>query len=239
MVASAAAMQTGIAAKGRRVRAGLPVHDLGARHADAERHAGRDAFGHADDVGLDAGVLDGPPLAGAARAGLHFIGDQQDAVLVADAAQFLHEDGGGDDVAAFALDRLDEDGGYLFGRKRGLEELLFDVARAAQREGFFFLRAAATAAIGVGIADVGYSGHERRKAAALLRLRRGERERAHGASVEGSEEGDDVLAAGVIAGDFQSALDGFGAGVAVVEAMRAGHGRDGRRAAPRASTSDS
>ena len=210
--------------------AGLPVHDFGARHADAERHAGGDALGHADDVGLDAGVLDGPPLAGAAGAGLHFIGDEEDAVLVADAAQFLHEDGGSDDVAALALDGLDEDGGDFFGRERGLEELLFDVAGAAEGEGFFFLRAAGTAAIGVGVADVGDAGDERGEAAPLLRLGGGERKRAHGAAVESAEEGDDVLAAGVIAGELEGALDGLGAGVAVVEAVRAGHGRDGGEA---------
>ena len=55
----------------------------------------------------------GPPLAGAADAALHFVDDEQDAVLVADAAQFLHEDGGRDHVAALALDGLDEDGRAL------------------------------------------------------------------------------------------------------------------------------
>ncbi len=44
--------------------------------------------------------------------------------------------------------------------------------------------------------------------------------------MEGAEEGDDVLAAGVVAGEFEGALDGLGAGVAEVDAVRAGHGCD-------------
>ena len=133
-----------------------------------------------------------------------------------------------DDVAAFALDGLDEDGRDFFRRQDGLEELLFDVARAAQAEGFLLLGAAGAATIGVGIADVRDAGNQRREAAFLLGLGGGERERAHGAAVEGAEEGDDVLAAGVIAGQLERALDGLGAGVAVEELVRAGHGRDGR-----------
>ncbi len=45
--------------------------------------------------------------------------------------------------------------------------------------------------------------------------------------MECAEEADYVLAFGVIAGEFQGAFDGFGAGVAVVEAVRSGHGSDG------------
>jgi hypothetical protein len=77
---------------------------------------------------------------------------------------------------------------------------------------------------------VSHAGHERGKAPALLRLGRGERQRAHSASVERAEERDDVLPLGVIAGKLQRALDGFGAGVAVVNAVRSGHGSDLRKA---------
>ena len=45
-----------------------------------------------------------------------------------------------------------------------------------------------------------------------------------------AEEADDVLAAGVVAGELQGALDGLGAGVAVVEPVRPGHGGDGGEA---------
>jgi hypothetical protein len=78
---------------------------------------------------------------------------------------------------------------------------------------------------------VGHAGNERRETAALLRLGRGQRERAHGASVESAVEGDDVLALGVIARQLQRSFNGLGAGVAVVDLVRPGHGRDLARGA--------
>src|SRR5450432_3718267 len=93
----------GIAAEGGCMRAGDPIHDLRARHGDAERHAGGNALGHANDIRLHSRVLDGDPLAGAADAALDFVYHQQNAVAVANAAQFLHERRRCDDVAAFAL----------------------------------------------------------------------------------------------------------------------------------------
>ena len=57
----------------------------------AQRHAGGNALGGADDIRLDAKVFDRPPLAGAAHAGLDFVGDQQDAVPVAQFAQGREE----------------------------------------------------------------------------------------------------------------------------------------------------
>ena len=40
-------------------------------------------FGQGHDIGLDAGVLEPEHLAGAGEARLNFVGDEQDAVLVA------------------------------------------------------------------------------------------------------------------------------------------------------------
>ena len=77
---------------------------------------------------------------------------------------------------------------------------------------------------------MGHARNQRRETALLLRLGRGQRERAHGASVERAEEGDHVLPLGVIARQLQRALDRFGAGVAVVNAMRPGHRRNLRQA---------
>ena len=128
-------MQTGLPPKVLACEPGTQFMISALRHADAERHAGRDAFGDADDVGLDAGVLDGPPLSGSADAGLDLVGDEQDAVPVADAADLLEEVVGRDDVAAFALDGLEDDGGDFFGREDGFEELVFDVAGAVECEG--------------------------------------------------------------------------------------------------------
>ena len=57
----------------------------------------------------------------------------------------------------------------------------------------------------------------------------GQRERAHGASVERAEEGNHVLPLGVIAGQLERGFHRFRAGVAVVNPVRSGHGRDLRQ----------
>src|SRR6185312_464601 len=101
-------------------------------------------------------------------------------------------------------------------------------AGAAERVAFGVIRIFAVA-VNVGIRHVGHAGNERRKAAALLRLGGGQRKRAHGASMERSVEGDDVLALGVITRELQGALNRFRAGVAVIDFMRAGHGGDLRQ----------
>ena len=49
-----------------------------------ERQAVRDRLGHADDVGDDPGVLEGPHPPGPPEAGLDLVGDEQDPVPVAD-----------------------------------------------------------------------------------------------------------------------------------------------------------
>ena len=73
-----------VAAVGAAVAAGRPlVVELAASAERGEREPAGDALGHADDVGLDAVVLDGEHLAGAAEAALHLVGDEQDAVLAA------------------------------------------------------------------------------------------------------------------------------------------------------------
>ena len=136
---------------------------------------------------------------------------------------------GADDVSAFALNRLDKDGRDFFRSEDGLEELVFNVAGAAEGELLSILRPTRATAIDIGIADVRHARHERRETALLLRLGGGQRERAHGASVEGAQKGDHLLALGVIARQFQRALDRLRAGVAVVDLVRPGHGSDLRQ----------
>ena len=63
------------------------VHDFRLADDRRQRHAAGDALGHGHEIGLDAGVFDGERLAGAREAGLDFIGDEQDAVFVAQRAQ--------------------------------------------------------------------------------------------------------------------------------------------------------
>src|SRR3954447_17635665 len=153
------------------MRAGNPVHDLSPADDHSKRHTGSNALGAANDVGMHAGVLDRPPLTGAGDSALHFVHHQQDAVLVADAAQFLHEVVWSNDVAAFALDWLHKDCSHFFGGKRGLEQLVFNEASAAERELLCVLRTTFAPAIYIGITNVRDAWDERRETALLLRLR--------------------------------------------------------------------
>ena len=70
--------------------------------------------------------------------------------------------------------------------------------------------------------------NQRRESPPLLRLGRGERERAHGAPVEGAVERDHMLALGVVTRQLERGFHRLGAGVAVVDPVRPFHGRDFR-----------
>ena len=85
------------------------------------------------DVRLDAGELDREHLPGAPHARLHFVGDQQDAVLRRQLAQPLQELVRRDDVAAFALNRLDDDRRDFVGRDEMREQLVLDEVDARGR----------------------------------------------------------------------------------------------------------
>src|SRR6266568_1673510 len=218
----------GVSAEGGGVGAGNPVHDFGAGDERGKGHAAGDSLGDGDHVGGDAGVFNGPPLAGASHAGLHFIDYEENAMLVANAAEFLQEGRGRGEISDFTLESFYYDGGTLLGRDFGAEDPILDVARGVASV-LLGLGSGGTA-VEIGIGDVDHSRDERREASTLLGLGTGERKCAHGASVEGSVEGDDVLPLGVIAGEFERGLDGFGTGVSVVDAVRAGHGSDLREA---------
>ena len=183
----------------------------------------------ADDVGLHAGVLNRPPLAGASHARLHLVRHQQNAVPVADAPQLLHEHRRRNHVSALALDWLHKDCRHFLRRQDGLEQLLFDVARTAQGERLALLRTAHTTAIHVRIAHVRHTRNQRTKAPLLLRLRGRQRYRSHRASVKRAQERDHVLPLGVVARQLERAFHGLGARVAVVNLVRPLHGRDLRQ----------
>src|SRR5579864_7783958 len=160
-------------------------------------------------------MLDRPPLSRTPDPALHFIDDQHDAVPIADSPQFLHEDRWRNHIAALTLDRLDKNCRYFLRCERCFEELLLDESCTPQRESLGFLRTANTPAIYIWITDVRHSRNQRRESPPLLRLRRRQRQRAHGASVKRTEERDDVLPLRVIPRQFQRTLDRFRARVAV------------------------
>ena len=114
IAASAAAHATGLPPYGAAEAAGVRgVHDLGAAGHGRQGKAARDALGGRDQIGNDAEVLAREHLAGAGEAGLDLVGDEDDVVRAAPVDERRQEAVGGDDEAALALDRLDDD------RRRG------------------------------------------------------------------------------------------------------------------------
>src|SRR5438270_13187747 len=107
-----------------------------------------------------------PPLAGASAACLHFVADQQDAVGVANAPQLLHELRRRGNVSAFTLLRFDDDGRNFFRWQRGLEQPVFDIARAI--DGVLLRIGSRWSAINIREGNVAHSGDQRREAPALL-----------------------------------------------------------------------
>ena len=102
---------------------------VGHEHA-AERDVRRaDALGERDDVGADVVALGPEPVAEPAEAADDLVGDQQDAVLVADLADALAVALRRRERAARVLDGLHEHRGDRLGR------LLLDLRRAARRAG--------------------------------------------------------------------------------------------------------
>ena len=183
--ASAAAQATGLPAEGGAVVAGLQEGGrLAERDAGADRDAAAEPLGDGDDVGV--GHRPGEPLAGAADAGLHLVEPEQRAVVAGDLAGGGEVRGGRDDHARLALDRFEDHGRGLVGD--GLRECGLVAVR---HEG-----------------DVAGQRLERR----AVRLLRRQRERAHGAAVEGALGGDQVGTAGA-PGQLEGRLVGLGAGV--------------------------
>ena len=91
------------------------LHGVGhfrARDGEADGRAVAEAFGAGDDVGRDALLLDAEPLAaGAAPAGLHFIADEDAAVVAHDLVDDLEIFLGRRDESADALDGLGDEAG--------------------------------------------------------------------------------------------------------------------------------
>ena len=146
--------------------------------------------------GLDAVVLIGAPLAGAAHAGLNLVDDEQRAGGAGECARFREELLRERANAAFALDGFDEDGADFVGELRAQ---VGDVVEADELD----------------------AGHDGSEGLAVLRLV-GCGDGAEGAAVEALLEGEKLGADGLAfaaqqscigAGELQRAFPGFGAGV--------------------------
>src|SRR6267143_1696224 len=173
----------------------------------AARHTAGNALRRAKNVRLDSRVFASPPLSGAAHARLHFVHDEHDAVLPADALQFLQKELWCGHIAAFALNGLDDDARNVLGIEQPLENLpfeLFENLRAASLRGV-----AVRAAIRVRIRDVLDAAEQGAESLALRRFRRWQRERAHRAPVEAAVKRDELVPFGGVSRQLNGALDRF------------------------------
>ena len=155
-------------------------------------------------------MLDGEHFSGASDAALHFIGDEDDAVFVADFADHGEKFAWWNDEAAFAEHGLRDDRGHLIGGNNALKSVL-QVMRAGHLAGG--VREAIRAVIAVGVRDaINFRGE--RAETGLIRIRlAGERHAHQGAAVKGIFKADDCGPLGVGACNLHSVLDRFRPGV--------------------------
>src|SRR5579872_3859057 len=106
----------GIASEGGKMIAGFENSgDFGAGGEGAQGESVCDAFGGDQDVGDDSVVLDGKHFAGAGEAGLDFVGDEEDVVLVENFLYFFEIVWRRTNDAAFAHDRLGDECSHVAG----------------------------------------------------------------------------------------------------------------------------
>src|SRR5262249_27825327 len=86
----------------------------------------------------------------ASHAGLDFIEHQQNAMLIRQRPKLIEKLLRWNNVTAFALDWLDEDGSHFVWRQRRPEDFRFDVLDALHRAGTGCFAVLAAIAIGVG-----------------------------------------------------------------------------------------
>src|ERR1700680_489668 len=127
--------------------------DFGARGEGAQGESVGDAFGGDQDVGDDAVVLDGEHFAGAGEAGLDFVGDGEDVVLVGDFLYLFEIVWRRHNDAAFAHYRLGDEGGYVAGGGEG--DCVVDSFGAFA--GAFFGVVAPQRTVGVGCGGKGHT----------------------------------------------------------------------------------
>lgn len=89
------------------------------------------------DIRLDARVLSSPPLSGASNTTLHLVGNEQDAMFIANIAQALHEGRWDGDVTSLTEYGLQDDGCRIARRRllRQRESELVQRLRDKLRDG--------------------------------------------------------------------------------------------------------
>ncbi|GDY57513.1 hypothetical protein SVIO_081360 [Streptomyces violaceusniger] len=199
----------GAAAEGGDRVGAQAVHDVGAGDDTADRHAVADALGEGEDVGRPGAVVRLPApevVAGAAPAGLHLIGDPQDAVPIQHLAEGGEQPVGRGGEAADALDRLGDQRGDIAVR---LTEDVLEVGHARLDE--------------LAVGQPGERATGAHRAVHVQRLERGQAGRRpaavagdadgrEGAAVVAVAHRQDLVGAAVGGGEQQGRVIGLGAG---------------------------
>ncbi len=193
------------------MRAARPGADVRAGDHGAERHAAGNAFGRAKDIGLDAPMLAGKHFSGPAEAGLNFVGNQENAVVSAKLLEHRQIFRRRHHIAAFALNRLDENRRHLFRPNLVTKKGVLDHAHALDAAGAVREMVGTTMAKAIG--NMMDAGNQRPEMGAVRGAASGERQRAERPAVESAMKSDHVLALGMIARELESGFHGLGAGI--------------------------
>ena len=178
------------------------IHQFGPAGDSREREAARQALGHRGDVRRDIVMLHREHLAGARKARLDLVGNQQDAVLVANLAQRRHEIARRFVEPALALHRLKDDRSNARWIDIGLEQAVERGKRIGDGDAVQRYRKRRVENIARHGAEADLVGHDLA----------GQRHAHEGAPVETAGKGDDCGAAGGMAGDLDSVFHCLGAG---------------------------
>jgi len=143
----------------------------------------------------------------------NLIGDQQDAVFVAQPAQARKERIGWDDVAALALNGLDQDGGHIFRRGFIGEDDVLDVVDDGIAVVTLGWVKRQPRPVDVRVGHVGDTRHGGVKPAPLHGLGGGEGQGAHRAPVEAAVKANKARPVGMVARQFDGGLYRLRAGV--------------------------
>src|ERR1035441_6130102 len=207
MTALAAGVVDGVAAESGDGETLDGIGDLRPRDSATDGAAVAETLGAGHDVGRDAPVLDAEPLvAGAAPTGLHFVADEDAAVVAHDAFDNREVFLGRRDEAGHALNGFADEAGDAAGGGTA-DQVLHVLGAAHFAIRIFQTEGAAVAVSVVGMNHAGVGGPDAPRP--LARERHGLR----GTAVIGVAQRHDLRAAGIAARRRNGGLVGFGAAV--------------------------
>ncbi len=195
------------------------MNGLGSRHSqilgvEQKCRQGHDAsaesLAQTEDVGCDVPVIDTEDLAGAAHAGLHLVGDEENTIVVAQLAQARPIIVGWHHRSRFTLHGFCDDGGDVVADRFGSRHCEFD-------------------RVGISKGNVSNPVEERKQWLAVGFLSH-QRKRAQRLAMKTSEHRNEALSPGVELREFHSTFNRFGTGVGEKAVLDFSGGEQGQHA---------